>query len=277
MTIVTSITYSITLRRLTKLKHYLIGNSVTSYIIAATLDYLQHDFSIMLNDRPLQIPPILLLKYKDDEELHTLFKIFKLEPSIANIEKYTKRIKVGYLYDGKIHSKLTDSAKTAYLNKQKRTNSPTNISDSMSSYSAILLNKIIPLLQDRYSYTLVNKIPLQNVTIYNTIYNEKYSKNVYLAYITKEKIDLFDYDYVYDCNEHSKIKRYSRQFTEYIEKPTHIKSFEIRNYYDEPTIYTTYNVLNNVTTIDIGRLATQSQLKQEDVIKYILKNRRQQK
>lgn len=252
------------------MKHYLIGNSVTSYIIAATLDYLNNDFNIVLNDRPLKIPPILLLKYKDDKELNTLFKIFKLEPSVANLVKYTKRIKVGYLYDGKIHSKLTDSAKTAYLNKQKRTNSPTNISDSMSSYNAILLNKIVPFLQDRYSHTLVNKIPSKNVTIYNSMYNEKYSKNVYLEYITKEKIDLLDYDYVYDCNEDSKIKRYSQQFTEYIEKPTHIESFEIKNYYDEPTIYTTYNVLNNVTTTDIGRLATQSQLKQEDIIKYIL-------
>jgi len=253
------------------MKYYLVGNSVTSYIIAATLDYLDYDFNIVLNDRPLEIPPILLLKYKDDEELNTLFKIFKLEPSVANIEKYTKQINVGYLYDGKIHSELTDAAKTAYLKKQKRINSPTNISDSMNSYNAILLNKIVPLLQDRYAHTIVNNIPSKNITIYNSLYNEKYSKNVYFEYITNEKIDLLDYDYVYDCNEHSKIKRYSRQFTEYIEKPTHIESFEIKNYYDEPTIYTAHNVLNNVTTIDIGRLATQSQLKQEDIIKYVLK------
>lgn len=253
------------------MKHYIVGNSVTSYIIAATLDYLHYDFNIILNDRPLQIPPILLLKYEDDEELHTLFKIFNLELSIANIEKYTKRIKVGYLYDGKVHSELTDSAKMIYLKKQKRINSPTNVSDSMSSYNAILLHKIIPFLQDRYSHTIVNKPLSKNVVIYNSIYNEKYSKNVYLEYITKEKIDLLDYDYVYDCNEHSKIKRYTQQFIEYIEKPAHTESFKIKNYYDAPTIYTTYDVLNDITTIDIGRLATQSQLKQEDVIKYILK------
>lgn len=253
------------------MKHYLIGNSVTSYVIAATLDYLHYDFNIMLNDRPLQVPPILLLKYEGDEELHTLFKIFKLEPSITNIEKYTKRIKVGYLYDGKIHSELTDSAKTTYLKKQKRTNSASNVSNSINSYSAILLNKIVPFLQDRYSHTLVNEIPSENAIIYNAMYNEKYSKNVYFEYITKEKIDLLDYDYVYDCDEHSKIKRYTQHFIEYIEKPTHIESFKIKNYYNEPTIYTTYNVLNNVTTTDISRLATQSQLKQEDVIKYILK------
>lgn len=256
------------------MKNYIIGNSVTSYIIAATLDYLTLEFSIVLNDRPLTIPPLLLLKYESEQELVELFEIFKLELSLENRQKYTKRINVGYLYEGKLHSKLTDKAKLVYLTKQKRLNSNSNMSDSLNSFNAILLHKIVPILQNRYASKVVEKTEDKNSILFNSLYNENHSKNVYLEYITKEKlIDLLEFDYVYDCEETSNIKRYTTQFVEYFSKPTHINSFEIKNYYDEATIYTAYNVVRNQTTIDIGRLATQSQLKQEDVIRFILNRR----
>ena len=47
---------------------------------------------------------------------------------------------------------------------------------------------------------------------------------------------------------------------------------EIKNYYNEPAIYKTYNPKKDFTWIDISRNATHTQLKQEDIIKYILEN-----
>ena len=47
--------------------------------------------------------------------------------------------------------------------------------------------------------------------------------------------------------------------------------FTIKNYYDAPRIYTITDPKTKSTWVDIGRNATHTQTKQDDIIKYIVK------
>ena len=62
----------------------------------------------------------------------------------------------------------------------------------------------------------------------------------------------------------------SPEYVEYISNPGHY-DFTIKNYYDAPRIYTITDPKTQSTWVDIGRNATHTQTKQEDIIKYIVK------
>ena len=113
---------------------------------------------------------------------------------------------------------------------------------------------------------------LKDCTIYNTIFPTEFNNNEpSIEYISVNKTNLKGYNYIYDCNKNPRIKRMTPEYVEYISNPGHY-DFTIKNYYEAPRIYTITDPKTQSTWIDISRNATKTQLKQEDIINYLVKD-----
>ena len=260
----------------------ILGDGLTGYIIAACLNYNNEDCIIYGNNK-YNPPSILLLKYKDEEELHKFFHIFEIPITEENIEKYTLSITVGYTNDycKTITDTPTNEMIDNYLDKQNREKKSSSMSNSDTNYRAIDLKKIYNILKNKYNNKVIikdiskedieNKYN-KNVIIYNTIFKtEANNFEPSIEYIKVGSNNTSYFNYVYDCNKNSRIKRYTNLTTEYISSPGYY-DFTIKNYYEEPTIYSKCNIKNNFTWIDISRNSTNTQLKQEDIINYLVKD-----
>ena len=260
------------------MKNIILGDGITGYIIAACLNYNDEKFKIYGNGK-YSPPAILLLKYRNQYELLTYFDIFEIPYTAKNIDKYTKSIKVGYTNDFKtILDKPTPEMKRNYLEKQNREATPSAMSDDLSTFHGIDLKLVYEHLKKKYKkyviYGDIKKEKFKNLvgcTVYNTIFPTEFNNNEpSIEYISVDKTNLKGYNYIYDCNKNSRIKRMTPEYVEYISNPGHY-DFTIKNYYDAPRIYTITDPKTQSTWIDIGRNATHTQTKQEDVIKYIVK------
>lgn len=260
------------------MKNIILGDGITGYIIAACLNYNNEKFEI-IGDGNYTPPSILVLKYKTTEELTEYFNIFEIEMNEKNIAYYTKAIKVGYTLDFKtIYDKPTEEMKKAYLEKQHRAYTSSAMSDDLNMFMAIDLKKVYEHLKKKYekytTYKTIKKEDYENLkdcTIYNTIFAticNDYKPEVEYIFLTETNLD--DYDYIYDCNRNSRIKRMTSEYVEYISNPGYY-DFEIKNFYNEPRIYTITKPKDNFTWIDAGRNVTHTQVKQEDIIKFIVK------
>ena len=260
------------------MKNIILGDGITGYVIAACLNYNNETFTIY-GDGKYSPPSVLLLKCRNHAELLEYFNIFEIQYNAKNIDKYVKNIKVGYTEDFKIIlDKPTLEMKKNYLEKQGRKETVTAMSDDLNSFAAIDLKLVYEHLKKKYQKYVINKkvnkedfVDLKNCTIYNTIFpTELNNSEPSIEYITVTQTDLKDYDYIYDCNKNSRIKRMTPEYVEYISNPGYY-DYEIKNFYNEPRIYTITNTKSRCTWVDIGRTATRTQTKQEDIIKYIVK------
>lgn len=261
------------------MKHIIIGDGLSAYVVAACLDYRNEEFVIYNSGKLTTLPPILLLKYKNTEELKRYFKIFKIDYTNHNVSKYTKKINVGYSYRGVIYNTITDEMRTEYLAKQNRTGVNSSMSDNLNSFNAILLDKVFEKLKSYYSADSISNMTFaKDCKVYDTINltNNCAGLIEYNEYLVASNNDLLEFDYVYDCNLDSPIKRYTKYYTEYIKQP--IDNFNhfirITNYYGSPKVYTAYDIENKVEFVYIGRRATKTQTKQEDIIAYMLNENR---
>lgn len=260
------------------MNNIILGDGITGYIIAACLNYNNETFTIYGNGK-YKPPSILVLKCKDINDVREYFNIFEIPFTSKNIKKYTKVTKIGYTTDFKnIYDSPTDDMKRAYLKKQHRAITTSSMSDSLNNFISIDLKLVYKHLKNKYSDRVIkqnvdkNKFNnLKNTIVYNTIFPTECNNNQpHIEYIKLNENNMDDYDYIYDCNEISKIKRITATNTEYIVKPKEY-DFELINYYNEPKIYSTTNAKNNFTWIDISRNATKTQLKQEDIINFVVK------
>ena len=260
------------------MKNIILGDGITGYVIAACLNYNNEKFQIY-GDGKYSPPAILLLKYKNQAELLEYFNIFEIPYTIENIDKYTKGIRVGYTNDFKtILDKPTPEMKRNYLEKQNREATPSAMSDDLTTFYGIDLKLVYEHLKKKYKKYVINcdikkeKFEgLVGCTVYNTIFPTRFNNNEpSIEYILVDKTDLEGYNYIYDCNKNSRIKRMTPECVEYISNPGHY-DFTIKNYYDAPRIYTITDPKTQSTWVDIGRTATHTQTKQEDIIKYIVK------
>lgn len=266
-------------------RRHIFGNGISAYVIAAVLDYKEKDF-IIHGKGEYKPQPMLYLEVKDNYELSKYLRIFGIGLSDENIKKYTKKVKVGFRNeDGKFLDKPTKNMIDNYLIKQGRYNTPSAMSDGNEEFVAIDLSLIMPLLiekfkeyvveEDCYKYEYKPKDIIYN-TIIPTKCNENKGTNEYILprienIHPRVDIDFDKYDYVYDCKLTSNIKRYSKYFTEYVNPIRDASMRTVINYYALPKIYNTYYVKGNYTIIDISRNATRTQLKQKDIIDYIMK------
>lgn len=251
------------------MNNVILGSGVSAYIIAACLDYCNQDFEIVSHVKDLRMPPIMLLKCnKSDLELYK--QIFCL----PNISDFLTHIKIGYLFDGIIYDTMSDKMKTSYLAKQGRKQTSSSISDSLSSFYALRLDKIVSILQQRYSsrlkvceFTEQDYMSDKSVIVYDTMFPIDSDAEQHFEYIVLNcNIDLSGYDYVYDCNVESNVKRYSENCTEYIVEPN-CENIKLANYYNEVKVYE----FCDGRYVKLGRRATRTQMKQEDIIRYMLK------
>lgn len=264
------------------MKNVILGDGITGYIIASCLNYNNEDF-VIYGDGNYRPPAILLLKYKNDEERDKFFHIFEIPINDENISKYTVGVKVGFTNDHclSILDKPTDIMIDNYLAKQERTRTSSSMSNADTSFLAIDLKRVYTLLKDKYKNKFIeDDISIdnikskynKNVTIYNTIFKtEANNFEPSIEYICTDHNDTKGFHYIYDCNKNSRIKRITPMTTEYFSSPGYY-DFIIKNYYEEPRIYSTCNIKSNVTWIDISRNATKTQLKQEDIINYLVKD-----
>lgn len=241
----------------------ILGNGISAYVIAACLAYKKEDFKIYADiTRKCNIPNILYLSCKNYLEAKFYLSIFDIT---ENIDDYIKEIKVGYYYNNCIHENITEEAKLNYLAKQNRANTSSCLSNAANKYLAIDLTKILSKLISKYNISDINDYKLSSKDI---IYDTININNLILGKESKEylvKNDIFNiqkYDYVYDCSD-SDIKRYTKEFIEYIKKPN-VECITINNYYDSPKIYKYKNI------ILLGRYSTKTQMKQKDIIDYII-------
>lgn len=263
------------------MKDIILGTGISGFIIAACLDKLNKDFTIVgnLNDKSSSI---LYLKYNNEKELKLYFDIFNIEYNDNNIKEFTKKVRVGYLWtDGIIYESATDVMIEGYYHKQHRDCTKSGMSDGINTFNAINLHKIYILLKDRYLSKVINTHVDTNIlnslihkynptTVYNTIFKTICNcNNGSTEYVRKELSMPNGFDYVYDCRPNSIIKRYTETEVELIVYDGS-NVIKVNNYYESPKIYSTYDVKRNTTWIDISRKATKTQLKQEDIIKYIL-------
>lgn len=260
------------------MNNIILGDGITGYIIAACLDY-NNEKATIIGEGNYKAPSILLLKYKNDEELEEYFHIFGIDYTDENIKLYTKDINVGYTIDNceTIVSEPTQDMINNYLIKQHRDTTESSMSDGINKFKAIDLKLVYEHLKKHYEkWHKKEKIStdifyLENATIYNTVFPTKANNfEPSIEYICTNKKDIQDYDYVYDCNLNSKAKRYTKDYTEYANYISDY-NFEIKNYYNSPQIYCAYDSKRNFTWIDISRNATKTQLKQEDIIKYLVR------
>ena len=248
---------------------YVIGNGATAYIICACLEYKHIEFKLLANsDYTPKLPNIMLLRLDNIDERILYFNIFGLEHTVENMRKYIKSIRIGYWYNNCLHETLTEEAQKMYLRKQHRKCTSSAMSDSINSYYALDLAKILTTLQQRYipeplEETLMNETDM----IYDSMdCMQLISGKTNKVYVAKNnQLDIKNYEYVYDCSNNN-IKRYTKTTIEYISKPQ-IECKVVYNFYDEPTIYSHNN------RIILGRFATKTQLKQKDIIDYIIFNK----
>ena len=261
------------------MKNIILGDGITGYIIAACLNHNNETFKIYGNGK-YSPPDILLLKYKNQYELLTYFDIFEIPYSAKNIDKYTKSIRVGYTNDFKtILDKPTPEMKINYLEKQNREATHSAMSDDLATFYGIDLKLVYEHLKKKYKkYFIYDDIKkekfksLVGCTVYNTIFPTEFNNNEpSIEYISVNKTNLKGYNYIYDCNKNSRIKRMTQEHVEYISNPGHY-DFTIKNYYGAPRIYTITDPKTKSTWIDISRNATKTQLKQEDIINYLVKD-----
>lgn len=266
-------------------RRHIFGNGISAYVIAAVLDYKEKDF-IIHGKGEYKPQPMLYLEVKDNYELSKYLRIFGIGPSDENIKKYTKIVKVGFRNEnGECLDKPTQEMITNYLLKQGRINTPSAMSDGKEEFMAIDLSLVIPLLVEKFKEYVVEedcykyKYKPRDI-IYNTIiptqYNTYEGIDEYILPIIEHihprvDIDFDKYDYVYDCKLNGNIKRHSKYFTEYLTPIRDASMRIVTNYYAPPKIYNTYYVKGNYTIIDISRNATRTQLKQKDIIDYIMK------
>lgn len=255
---------------------HIFGNGISAYIIASVLHYKGLPF-IIHGKGEYKPQPLLYLEVKNRSECIEYFKIFNIE---FNYDKYVKHIKVGFSdIDGNILDKPTEKMKNDYLLKQERVMVSSSMSDRHEEYDAIDLSLIIPILVKRFKEYVIeedctNYKYNKNDIIYNTIIPTKCNNNVgTFEYILKaSSVEFSDYDYVYDCSPHSSVKRYTKHFIEYLTNVRDARTMIITNYYASPEIYKTYDVKGDYTIVDISRNATKTQLKQRDIIEYMLKH-----
>lgn len=259
------------------MNNIILGDGITGYVIAACLNYNNENF-IIYGDGNYNAPAILVLKYKNYDERDFYFRLFEIEITPENIKKYTRKVKVGYTIDNnKIVDIPTHKMISDYYAKQNRIKTNSSMSDGINSFDAIDLKLVYEHLKNKYCKKVINKkididkLPTENVNIYNTIFQTKLNNyEPSIEYISASTKDTKGYDYIYNCDKFSRVKRITPEFTEYESCPGHF-DFIIENYYNEPEIYITNKPKSNFTWIDISRNATKTQLKQEDIIKYLVK------
>lgn len=264
-----------------KKNHYIIGDGLSGLIIASCLRHKRIRNIDIIGDGKYKAPSVILLKYKSKAQLKKYFDIFKIEMTEENINTYTKKIKVGFMNDEKVLDVPTPEMLEIYYKKQHRTKTDSSMSDGLSSFNAILLDKVYDKLRDDFAkdmikenidYLYIEELKKKpNSIVYNTIApteaNINFAKN---EYIEKAETSLGKYDYIYDCRKGTSIKRISNNCIEHIRFPWLKNLVKIKNYYQTPTIYTAYDVKLNSEWIDISRKATKTQLKQEDIIDFII-------
>lgn len=258
------------------MEYIILGDGMSGLIIAATLDYLGKDF-IIYGKGEYKSPPIMLLEC-DAISKKRYADIF----DINDIDSYIHHITVGYLFNDKIYDTPDETMLYNYYLKQSRVKSSASMSNSKNKFDAIALNKVYDKLYEKYKNKIItDSIPIHEIdydykhaTVYNTIFDttaNDYEPNY--EYIEKTTYNNLGYSYVYDCNIKSNVKRITPTSKEYLSNDELNHDFiKIKNYYNEPAIYKTYNPKRDFTWIDISRNATHTQLKQEDIIKYILEN-----
>lgn len=258
------------------MKRIILGDGMSGMIIAACLDYLGYDF-IIYGKGEYKSPPIMVLEC-DAISKQRYANIF----GIDDINSYICQITIGYLFKDKIYNSPNETMLYNYYLKQSRVKSGSSMSNSKTKFTAIDLNKVYNKLYKKYKNKIItDSIPVyelehdyKHTIVYNTIFDT--NANNYkpsFEYIEKTSYNTLGYSYIYDCNIESNIKRITPVSKEYLsnDKLNH-NLIEIKNYYNEPAIYKTYNPKKDFTWIDISRNATHTQLKQEDIIKYILEN-----
>ena len=258
------------------MEYIILGDGMSGLIIAATLDYLGKDF-IIYGKGEYKSPPIMLLEC-DAISKKRYADIFDID----DIDSYIHHITVGYLFNDKIYDTPDETMLYNYYLKQSRVKSNASMSNSKNKFDAIALNKVYDKLYEKYKNKIItDSIPIYEIdyeyrhaTVYNTIFDttaNDYEPN--FEYIEKTTYNNLGYSYVYDCNIKSNVKRITPTTKEYLSNDELNHDFiKIKNYYNEPAIYKTYNPKRDFTWIDISRNATHTQLKQEDIIKYILEN-----
>lgn len=267
-----------------KKSNVILGDGITGYVIAACLDYLGEDFTIYGNGK-YKAPEILLLKtnldnFSDtsDDVANRYFEIF----NIKDREEYLSQVNIGFMTaDSHTTFYPTKSALRDYYTKQGRKKSKSSMSDGKQSFIGIELKKVYPLLvnkyKDKFVKTEITRDTLEelssqgNINIYNTIF-ETNSNNFQptFEYVVKEE-NAMTATYIYDCRYYTDIKRFTPHYTEYFKAPINKEYFTIKNYYESPQIYVSNNTKNNTIIYDISRNATKTQLKIEDIIKFLLK------
>ena len=258
------------------MERIILGDGMSGMIIAACLDYLGYDF-IIYGKGEYKSPPIMLLEC-DAVSKNRYASIFEID----DIDSYIHHITIGYLFKDKIYDTPDETILYNYYLKQSRVKSGASMSNSKNEFDAIALNKVYDKLYEKYKDKIITDyIPIYEIEhdyrhtiVYNTIFDT--NSNNYkpsFEYIEKTPYNNLGYSYIYDCNIKSNVKRITPVSKEYLsnDKLNH-NLIEIKNYYNEPAIYKTYNPKKDFTWIDISRNATHTQLKQEDIIKYILEN-----
>lgn len=262
------------------MKNVILGTGISAYIIAACLDYDNEDFVICGNGNYTP-PSILYLKYDSQEELEYYFNIFGIPCNDMTRECYTKEVKIGFLGDdGIVHECPTDKMIENYYKKQNRRKTDSAMSDGRNTFNAIRLDKIYKWLESRFAgrtkEVFLNEKYIKelydegDMKIYNTVFGSLCNDNTpEYEYIKYSKSMPIGFDYVYDCRANTNVKRYSDSHTELF-KYDGTDCVKCINYYHSPTIYSTKDIKKNVEWIDISRNASKTQLKQEDIIEYML-------
>ena len=262
------------------MERIILGDGISGYIIAACLEYKGIHFRIVGNGL-YKAPDILLLECETYLELTKYLTLFNIDTKEFN--KYIKEVNIGFINE---KFELIDSPDEEllcnYYQKQTRDATAASMSNGKSHFDAIDLSLVYKHLQNRYKkYHETIDITKEYVEelkkekhciIYNTIFGTECNNHEpTLVYLTKNNELNFDgYDYVYDCRISTKIKRYTKKYIEYFENPNIENQIIIKNYYKSPMIYKSTNIKLNNIWIDISRNATRTQLKQEDIIKYVI-------